>query len=104
MARWWRRSSTWVTIDPRRASIGRAIEDAKTGLVQKVFVLTELQEIVQVIDREANLTAFSKEKSTEPNPTATPSTSFPLKPPAWGNVAVLGVFRGAKGSVAARAA
>ncbi len=39
-----------------------AIEDAKTGLVQKVFVLTELQEIIQVIDREANLTAFFKEK------------------------------------------
>ena len=27
-----------------------AIEDAKTGLAQKVFVLTELQEIIQVID------------------------------------------------------
>ena len=39
-----------------------AIEDAKTGLVQRVFVLTELQEIIQVIDREANLTAFFKEK------------------------------------------
>ncbi len=39
-----------------------AIEDAKTGLTQKVFVLTELQEIIQVIDREANLTAFFKEK------------------------------------------
>jgi restriction system protein len=39
-----------------------AIEDAKTGLAQKVFVLTELQEIIQVIDGEANLTAFFKEK------------------------------------------
>jgi restriction system protein len=39
-----------------------AIEDAKTGLAQKVFVLTELQEIVNVIDREANLTVFFKEK------------------------------------------
>ncbi len=39
-----------------------AIEDAKTGLVQKVFVLTELQEIIQVIDHEANLTTFFKEK------------------------------------------
>jgi restriction system protein len=39
-----------------------AIEDAKTGLSQKVFVLTELQEIIQVIDREANMTAFFKEK------------------------------------------
>jgi restriction system protein len=39
-----------------------AIEDAKTGLAQKVFVLTELQEIIQVIDRETNLTALFKEK------------------------------------------
>ena len=39
-----------------------AIEDAKTGLAHKVFVLTELQEIVQVIDREADLRAFFKEK------------------------------------------
>ncbi len=39
-----------------------AIEDAKTGLAQKVFVLTELQEIIQVIDREADLRAFLKEK------------------------------------------
>lgn len=39
-----------------------AIEDAKTGLAQKVFVLTELQEIIRVIEREANLTAFFKEK------------------------------------------
>jgi restriction system protein len=39
-----------------------AIEDAQTGLAQKVFVLTELQEIIQVIDREADLKAFFKEK------------------------------------------
>jgi restriction system protein len=39
-----------------------AIADAKTGLTQKVFVLTELQEIIQVIDREGNLTSFFKEK------------------------------------------
>jgi restriction system protein len=39
-----------------------AIEDAKTGLAQKVFVLAELQEIVQVLDREADLRAFFKEK------------------------------------------
>ena len=39
-----------------------AIEDAKTGLAQKVFVLTELQEIIQIIDREADLKAFFKEK------------------------------------------
>ena len=39
-----------------------AIEDAKTGLAQKVFVLTELQEIIQVIEREVDLKAFFKEK------------------------------------------
>jgi restriction system protein len=39
-----------------------AIEDAKTGLTQKVFVLTELQEIIQVIEREADLKGFFKEK------------------------------------------
>jgi restriction system protein len=39
-----------------------AIEDAKVGLTQKVFVLTELQEITQIIDREADLKAFFKEK------------------------------------------
>ncbi len=39
-----------------------AIEEAKTGLAQKVFVLTELQEITQVIDREADLKSFFKEK------------------------------------------
>jgi restriction system protein len=37
------------------------IEDAKIGLTQKVFVLTELQEIVQVIDREGDLAMFFKE-------------------------------------------
>jgi restriction system protein len=39
-----------------------AIDDARTGLTQKVFVLTELQEIVHVIDREGDLKAFFKEK------------------------------------------
>lgn len=39
-----------------------AIEDAKTGLAQKVFVPAELQEIIQVVDREADLKAFFKEK------------------------------------------
>lgn len=39
-----------------------AIEDAKAGLTQKVFVLAELQEIVQVLDREGELKAFFKEK------------------------------------------
>jgi len=39
-----------------------AIEDAKTGLAQKVFVLSEVQEIVQAIERETNLTGFFKEK------------------------------------------
>jgi hypothetical protein len=36
-----------------------AIEDAKMGLTQKIFVLAELQEIVQVIDREGDLKTFS---------------------------------------------
>lgn len=49
-----------------------AIEDARTGLTQKVFVLTELQEIVQVVDREGDLQAFFKEKihraKTDRNP------------------------------------
>jgi restriction system protein len=39
-----------------------AIEDAKTGLARKVFVLIELQEIVQVIGRGSDLKAFFKEK------------------------------------------
>jgi restriction system protein len=39
-----------------------AIEDAKTGLTQKTFVLAELQEIIQVVDREGDLKAFFKEK------------------------------------------
>lgn len=49
-----------------------AIDDAKTGLTQKVFVLTELQEIIQVIDRDDELKAFFKEKihraKTDRNP------------------------------------
>jgi hypothetical protein len=49
-----------------------AIEDAKTGLSQKIFVLTELQEIIQIIDRQADLRAFFKEKihraKTDRNP------------------------------------
>ncbi|HMD86378.1 MAG TPA: restriction endonuclease [Terriglobia bacterium] len=49
-----------------------AIDDAKTGLAQKVFVLAELQEIVQVMDREGDLKAFFKEKihraKTDRNP------------------------------------
>ncbi len=49
-----------------------AIDDAKTGLAQKVFVLAELQEIVQVIDQEGDLQAFFKEKihraKTDRNP------------------------------------
>lgn len=39
-----------------------AIEDARTGLAQKVFVLCELQEIVEVLEREGDLKAFFKEK------------------------------------------
>jgi len=49
-----------------------AIEDAKTGLSHKVFVLTELQEIIQIIDRESELKTFFKEKisraKTDRNP------------------------------------
>ncbi|HEX5481031.1 MAG TPA: restriction endonuclease [Terriglobia bacterium] len=49
-----------------------AIEDAKTALTQKVFVLTELREIVDIIDREGDLKAFFKEKihraKTDRNP------------------------------------
>jgi restriction system protein len=49
-----------------------AIEDAKTGLAQKIFVLSELQEIIRVIDREGDLRAFFKEKihraKTDRNP------------------------------------
>jgi hypothetical protein len=49
-----------------------AIEDAKMGLTQKLFVLAELREIVQVIDREGDLKALFKEKinraKTERNP------------------------------------
>jgi restriction system protein len=49
-----------------------AIDDAKTGLAQKVFVLAELQEIIRVIDREGDLKAFFKEKihraKTDRNP------------------------------------
>jgi restriction system protein len=49
-----------------------AIDDVKIGLAQKVFVLTELQEIIQVIDREGDVKAFFKEKinraKTDRNP------------------------------------
>ncbi len=49
-----------------------AVEDAKTGLSQKVFVLCELQEIVRVLDREGDLATFFKEKihraKTDRNP------------------------------------
>lgn len=41
-----------------------AIEDAKTGLAQKVFVLAELQEITAILDREGELRPFFKEKIT----------------------------------------
>jgi len=39
-----------------------AIEDAKTGLTQKVFVLAELQEIIETLEHEGDLKAFFKEK------------------------------------------
>jgi restriction endonuclease Mrr len=49
-----------------------AIDDARTGLTQKVFVLAELQEIVQVLERESDLKALFKEKihraKTDRNP------------------------------------
>lgn len=49
-----------------------AVEDARTGLSQKVFVLTELQEIVEVLEREDDLKAMFKEKlnraKTDKNP------------------------------------
>jgi len=49
-----------------------AVEDARTGLSQKVFVLTELHEIVEVLEREEDLKAMFKEKinraKTDKNP------------------------------------
>jgi restriction system protein len=49
-----------------------AVEDAKTGLSQKVFVLTVLQEIVEVLERDGDLKAMFKEKinraKTDKNP------------------------------------
>ncbi len=39
-----------------------AIEEAKTGLAQKVFVLTELHEIIQMLDREVDLKELFREK------------------------------------------
>jgi restriction system protein len=49
-----------------------AVEDAKTGLSQKVFVLTELQEIVEVLERDGDLKSVFKEKinraKTDKNP------------------------------------
>lgn len=49
-----------------------AIEDAKTGLAQKVFILTELQEIVGILERDGDLKTLFKEKinraKTDRNP------------------------------------
>lgn len=49
-----------------------AVEDARTALSQKVFVLTELQEIVEVLEREEDLKTMFKEKlnraKTDKNP------------------------------------
>ena len=39
-----------------------AVEDAKTGLSQKVFVLTKLQEVVEILERDGDLKAMFKEK------------------------------------------
>jgi restriction system protein len=54
-----------------------AIDDAKTGLTQKVFVLTELQEIIQVIDREGDVKAFFKEKIQRAKTDRNPFYKFP---------------------------
>ncbi|MEO8658954.1 MAG: restriction endonuclease [Bryobacteraceae bacterium] len=55
-----------------------AIEDAKAGLVQKIFVLTELQEIIQIVDSEGDLKTFFKEKihraKTDRNPFYKPTS------------------------------
>lgn len=49
-----------------------AVEDARIGLAQKVFVLAELQEIVETLEREGDLKMLFKEKinraKTERNP------------------------------------
>jgi restriction system protein len=49
-----------------------AIEDAKSGLTQKIFVLMALQEIVQMIEREGDFRGLFKEKinraKTDRNP------------------------------------
>lgn len=39
-----------------------AIDDAKTGLAQKVFVLTELQEIIATLEGDGDLKALFREK------------------------------------------
>jgi|SRR5579859_2478877 len=39
-----------------------AIDDARTGLAQKVFVLVELREIVDVLEREGDIKGFFKQK------------------------------------------
>lgn len=49
-----------------------AIEDAKMGLTQKTFVLTELQEIIEVIEREGDLKVFYKEKINRARTDRTP--------------------------------
>lgn len=54
-----------------------AIEDAKIALSQKVLVLTELQEIILVIEREANLTTFFKEKISRAKSDRNPFDKFP---------------------------
>lgn len=56
-----------------------AIEDAKIGLAQKVFVLTELEEIIQVIDCEADLKIFFKEKINRARSDRNPFYKLPPK-------------------------
>lgn len=55
-----------------------AIEDARTGLAQKVFVLCELQEIVQVFDREGDLRAFFKETINQAKSHRNPFYKVPI--------------------------
>ncbi len=55
-----------------------AIDEARTGLAQKTFILTELQEIIEVVDREGDLKAYLKAKlnqaRTHRNPFYKPSS------------------------------
>jgi hypothetical protein len=54
-----------------------AIEDAKTGLVQRVFVLTGLQEIVEILERDGDLKALFKKKINRAKSERNPFFKFP---------------------------